>query len=316
MWGIWMLGLLASGAQADGLHVDGVLKVQGMNMQGARVTVVDRNGGAQVLVGDLDAFELDLELNTVYLCSFERPGCVAKEVLIDTHVPGALPGAQEYTFPLKVTLAPPPDGQEFNYAGPVGRIRYDGHVGDFRYEMEERAQRDAVLEQRLDQVRAEHADSALQGRGREVTASTRAKEEAPAQPEAGVPETFVTVAPTVGLSAALVQVTEVPAESEVVRVLPHLPEVVRMEPVADEPELLLDAGMLRMATERSQLRGHAVVRTKEVRTGKLFLVTTVEVDNGTRRDEYRRVVSYYGNISYFKNGQPCSSLTYLQGVTE
>ena len=41
----------------------------------------------------------------------------------------------------------------------------------------------------------------------------------------------------------------------------------------------------------------------------------LRVGEGDNMEEYRRVVSYYGGTTNFKNGSPCSAHTYVQGTT-
>ncbi|MBP8823902.1 MAG: hypothetical protein KBH07_09670 [Flavobacteriales bacterium] len=311
--GLVAMGLFVLQVHAGGFRVEGRLEVEGMSMEGARVIVVGGSAGPVVLDRALDQFRLDLELNAVYLCSFERPGCVGKELLIDTHLPATDVGRTDFTFPLKVALSPPPRGQFFTYAGPVGRIHYDGRVRDFRFDTSYRTGRDELLEERMVEARAT-VENSLPEQTR-LPARRGRKGAQPVIREQETIEVFTTLAPTVGLTAPLVQATHGPADTESTRVLPHHPEELTIEPV-DEPVLVMAAVLPKAIGEATSTAVGAGQSTMEVHAGKLMLITIVRVDKGEVQDEYRRVVSYYGGTTYFKNGLACSVLTYLQGIAE
>lgn len=312
--GLVAMGLFVLQVHAGGFRVEGRLRVEGMSLEGARVIVVGGLGGPVVLDRALDQFSLDLELNAVYLCSFERPGCVGKELLIDTHLPAADAGRTDFTFPLKVALSPPPLGRFFAYEGPVGRIRYDERVRDFRFDTSYRTGRDEVLEDRLAEARAT-AEAGLPEQTRMPAKRGRKAAAQPMNREQETMEVFTTLAPTVGLTAPLVQGTHGFADTGTAHVLPHHPDELPLEPV-DEPVLVMATALPKAIGEASGTPVDAGLNTMEVHAGKLMLITIVRVNKGDVQDEYRRVVSYYGGATYFKNGMACSALTYLLGIAE
>lgn len=313
LWGVMAAGLLAWPApvQADGLKVDGMLRVQGMNMDSARVIVVGGSQGPIVIDKNARSFQVELAWNQDYLFAFERPGCVAKEILVSTHLPESVKTGKVPHLPLKVVLAPPSNGKTFNYSGPVGHLRYDERAGEFRYGPDHRTSRNQLLQGQLDEARMAIAA----GGAMPVGGGAGSTPKEASLMERTETEAFTTLAPTVGRTAPLVQTIEIPTQSEVERVLPHLLEVIPMEQM-DEPVLELEPAQVAPPADRKVEPGRTTVHTKQVQAGKLYLITTVRVAQGDSTEEYRRVVSYYGGTTYFRNGSPCSAHTYLQGTAK
>lgn len=312
VWGVIAAGMLAwpLPVDADGLKVDGMLRVQGMNMDSARVIVVGGSQGPILIEKNAKSFQVELEWNQEYLIAFERPGCVGKEILVSTHLPESVKREKVPRLPLRVVLAPPSHGKAFNYSGPVGHLRYDDRAGEFRYGPDHRTSHDRRLQGQLDAVRyAIAAGGALPKAGAAGTTPA----ESSLLERTGT-DVFTTLAPTVGRTSPLVQTIEIPAQSEVERVLPHLLEAIPMEQM-DEPVLELESVQMVAPTDAMGEPGRTTVQTREVQAGKLYLITTVRVGEGDNMEEYRRVVSYYGGTTYFKNGSPCSAHTYVQGTT-
>ncbi len=121
-------------AQDGVLLLDGKVRTKGSSMEGARV-VVERNGApVEVLKEDIGRIHLQLELQVEYKLSFQRKGCMTKELFFDTRVPEDGLEKAPFFFPFLITLEERTLGAEFKYAQPVGYIRYYPDKKDFGYD--------------------------------------------------------------------------------------------------------------------------------------------------------------------------------------
>ncbi|MBK8497993.1 MAG: hypothetical protein IPL52_04045 [Flavobacteriales bacterium] len=128
--------LLAAFGFAQGkFTVNGRLKVEGGDLNGARAVVYKDGVKERTITTNLSKFSLDLALNTSYVISFERDGYVAKKIAFNTHVPGEAVANGFTPFDFAVSLFKQYDDINivvFNQ--PVGMIRYESSVGDFDYD--------------------------------------------------------------------------------------------------------------------------------------------------------------------------------------
>lgn len=308
------LSVLTWGA---GLNLDGIMMVKGMSMTGARVIILGPDRSSRVLTEGLDHFTLRLELNTEYLLSFEREGCVSKQLQFNTSVPQGYPAGEGFYFPFQVTLEPMPKGQTFAYAGPVGSIHFDKYINAFGYDTDYRVAKDEVLTKRLELVRTEierkaAADLvpvAIPLSGTVPSIGVKNPEITPVTP-------YEVIAPTVSRTAPMVHVLETPKEGmEVVPTAtqPTHAALDEIRPSKPGPELLALSTM----PKENTIQSPAVMpsyRWKEVQADRLHVITTIKVPEGGREVEYRRVVSYYGGTTYFCDGTACSEQSYERAI--
>lgn len=311
------MAIAASGAAK--LRLDGILLVNGMSMDGARVIVVSADAEPKVITEALDRFTLDLDLQAEYLISFERPGCVSKELRFSTKVPEDRMGSGGFFFPFQVTLAAPGNGRHYEYAGPVGFIHYVKEINAFGYDTDYRVARNEALAERLELVRRT-LELPAPGTAAPVPASTPAGNPVSArkdiQREANVgPGSFATVASTV---------SEVAPKVHVIKTIAN--DVSR---VPGKDEALSTEGGMHSGKNMQVQEGHQPLAlayepptpvesgdfTRDLELGKLHTTSIIRVRRGTQENEYRRVVSYYGGVTYFCNGHPCSEATYNLGVS-
>ena len=302
------------------LHLDGILLVSGMSREGARVIVVSEDGASEVLTEGLARFTLDLDLQTEYLISFERPGCISKELRFSTKVPVGYPVGEGFYFPFQVTLAPPAAGLHYTYAGPVGYIHFDKDINAFGYDTDYRIANDEVLSKRLELVRTTLEPPPI------PVASPASM---PVKSTATIPDWIMelseaisgqdhsgTLAPTVSQVAPKVHVLEVPIAEKPIVDEPTRPAMAeRMDqaggsgPDAAQIELPPSVPVYAMA-----LASKDSYYSKDVEADGLRVITTITVKHGIQNDEFRKVVSYYGGTTYFCNGRTCSEWTYNRGV--
>ena len=308
------LSLLTWGA---GLSLDGIMMVKGMSMTGARVIILGPDQSSRVLTEGLDHFTLRLELNTEYLLSFEREGCVSKQLQFNTSVPEGYPVGEGFYFPFQVTLEPLPKGQRFAYAGPVGSIHFDKYINAFGYDTDYRVAKDEVLTKRLELVRTEIELKAAADLVPVAVPMSGTSESIAVKAAAINPVTpYEVIAPTLSKTAPMVHVLETPEVG--LEVSPTYAEplhvaVDAIRPSKPEPELLA----LSTTPEQNKMQSPPAMpsyRWKDVKADRLHVITTIKTQEEEREVEYRRVVSYFGGITYFRNGQPCSQVIYQQGI--
>lgn len=299
------------------LHLDGILIVKGLPLEGSQVIVITRYGEAQVLTGGLAHFTLEMDLQKDYLVSFQRPGCVSKQLRFNTNVPAENLDPEGYRFPFQVTLEPAPEGQHMEYAGPVGYIQFDGKLNDFSYNTDYRILKDDFLAKELERVQA-NLNSKV--RPASTVAPTPPKDEALTASMRKLPPTDAAgpgrndvIASVVSRTPPLVHVVDVP-------VVPTLPRTSRpgptdVRPASAAPPVPARSEAVAMAGSLEPWHSEAASGVeKEVQVDSLHVITIIRFQKGTSTDEYRRVVSYYGGTTYFRNGQACSADTFQRSV--
>ncbi len=288
---------------AGHLVLDGILKVKGMSMAGARMVMVDHQGSSIVMDRGLEHFTLTLDLNSEYLMEFTHPGCVTKQVFVDTRVPSGDAIFRDHFFPFQVTLqAPAPDGP-FAYDGPVANVHFVAGINDFGYDTDYRGRPMPRLKEAMDTERdrlAGRVPVVVQPSVAPVMALSvdRADVVAPLDPRrtplrtATLPEPALRKGRVPRIAVAVDRPS--PARLEVVR-----PAAPVNAPVVREAPVLLD-----------DLREDAVV------VEPLRVIRIVRIRAHGSVTEYRRVTHRYGQVTHFRNGQACSALEFEQAVGE
>ncbi len=292
--------LLGSGhLHAAGLSLEGKLILRNGNLDGARVVLVSSDE-TKVLDRGLDHFQLDLKLHRSYLIAFERPGFISKQLLFNTGVPAGSEAA--YTFPFQVTLDPLPQGQPVEYAGPVGYIHFDPQVNGFGYSTDYRIAKDDVLDGRLRAVA-----STLATAGATPTSAAGTLGGTMRNPYAQLAPTLSKVAPVVHVLA--------PSPDQPQSTQRGLVPEEWMESVAKRSG---NSGLMARAdgqsTDAADGAGNGMRWSREVKVEPLRVITIVKLEQGGREVEYRRVASYYGGVTYFQDGRPCTADTYTRAT--
>lgn len=286
------------------LKLDGKLLIKGMPLDGARLIVVSNGKETRTITEHLGRFMLDLELQDRYLMSFERPGCVSKQLLFDTYVPEGHAGTRDFQFPFQVTLDAAMAGQ-LEYAGPVGYIHFDERSGDFGYSTDYRIAKDPVLTRKLGQAQAEL----------EVARPVAA----PTAPVVSVGTTWPSGAGTYAAKAAWSTERVAPTVSRVAPMVHVLEAPAHQAPVAAAgPEVAKEAEAMAMAVGAGVPSGTGpeVHWSHEVQVEPRHVITIITRESEGRKSVYRRVAGYYGGVTYFRNGQPCSAEVYERETGE
>lgn len=313
-----MSALLFGSAQ---LHLDGILIVNGLPLEGSRVIMIAKDGEAQVLTEGLSHFTLRLDLQKDYLVSFERPGCVSKQLRFNTNVPAENLSPDGFRFPFQVTLEPAPEGQRMEYAGPVGYIHFDGKLNDFSYSTDYRMLKDDFLAKELELIQTKLMSEVPSAspvaphpaHDAGLTASMRK----PVMAEAIKPvRAQDMVAPVVSRTPPMVHVlatATAPSPVSLNDIEPGTPHTAHPLSLALSEPARTEAVVMKRLAEPLDVEAVPVVE-KEVQVDSLRVTTIIRLHRGMTTDEYRRVVSYYGGTTYFCNGYACSADTFQRGV--
>lgn len=325
------------------LALDGILKVRGGDLVGARMVMVDHLGHSVVLTTGLSRFSLSLELNSEYLLEFSQEGCVTKQVLVDTRVPTGDYVFRNYGFPFQVTLQAPRQGQAYEYEGPVARVHFVPAIDDFGYDTDYRVKpMPALAKAMVDARTALAADapvsaapvaekvpepSAIQDPLPAMVPATglvtvneplKAAERTPVEepPVSQEPPTPSTVVPEAVIGA---QAAEVPAEEAEDALVDAPPAFVRQPPPARAPRPKPKPAPVRPSEPISPvtISGHVLMdsdREEAVVVEHLRVTRIVRIIEEGRVVEYRRVTPRYGSTVHFRNGVACSALSFERGV--
>jgi hypothetical protein len=115
--------------------INGRLKIEGSDLSGARVVLYKNGQKERVITTNLGKFSLDLELNTNYLLSFEKPGFVSKKLNFNTTLPADVAPKDFTPFDYAVSLFKQYDDLNLVvFDQPVGVIRYEPAMGDFDFD--------------------------------------------------------------------------------------------------------------------------------------------------------------------------------------
>lgn len=314
----WMAAMacssLASGHAA--LNVDGILVVKRLPLEGARMIVVSKEGDAEMRTDGLAHFTLPMELGRTYLLSFERPGCISKQLLFNTAVPEAARRPSGFTFPFQVTLEPARAGERMQYAGPVGFIHFDEQTGEFAFSTDYRIAKDDALVARLEQVRDEHpGDEAVPSVLPVDAAGTGGVVSGLAAP-GNVPAVEGRLAPTVGRVAPMVHVMESTVQPAAVGALDMRSDLLWVPPMAMPAGELVKTSVADRAVANAEAPARVGVHVvnEELETDRLHVITTITVKGEEGTSVYRRVAGYYGGVTFFRDGYPCSEFSYREGT--
>jgi len=334
------------------LEVDGILRVKSLGMDGARMVIIDENGGTEVVEQGLSRFRRSLPLQTSVLIAFERPGCVTKQLYFDTRVPAAHMDKAPFTFPFQVTLEPLPPGQDFEYAGPVGYIRYYENIGDFAYDTDYRKKADPMLAERMRTVMTELPEPTTRKSIKAAKSAQRERVEeavAPRDPYNVLVPTKASHAPLVHLTGDQPMPAPPPAPGPASEPAPGPPPeatpaaeappeeaaepmaVVEAPPIDTAPVVAsaiaeeappppdpaapppIEAAPVASAT--ADFAPSAISRWEATMAEGRRVITVVRfTDAAGHVEEFRRVYHHYGATFYFHNGISCSELTYSKGT--
>ena len=305
----------ASASNDAYLAIDGKLRVHGAPLEGARVVVFHQGRESQVITNDVAQINMKLDLQSTYLLSFEREGCITKQLVFDTHVPAHALVDAPFGFPFKVTLEAMPANSAMQYVGPVGLISYDVVKADFDHDSKySLVELDELLEATLPSAAS--------------VSPTVLRELLPRMnilPNSGASELEKSVrARAASLGAPIARGVEVMDELAA----PHKEARIVVKPgfgsmTTASSKLMVDPSIdrtvpMRVVDKRTPPVAARISndgRAEEVQVERLRVTTVVRITEAGRTNEYRRVAHRYGSVYFFRNGSSCSEGTYNTGIT-
>lgn len=335
---ILLTALPVAGHSNAVLNVDGIVRVKELPFQGTRLVMMEHDGPTEIVDRGLDHFYRSLPLGSNFLLAFERAGCVTKQLYFDTHVPAEAMALAPFSFPFKVTLEPP-EGRVFEYAGPVGYVRYYPERKDFGYDTDYTTIAHPVLVDRMLNFKnaeqlpgatlaPDHRPHAIIGatvhvdEGQEL--DDLSNEVVTAQLPGNRPLPMGQVAQTTSgpeLAPAIITSAAQDASTD------ELPRASPMEEVhasimqVDEhhkPPTVVMTRSLTAATSTATTHADPTPissstdteRIEELIVEKLRVTKIIRFMAGGQATEYRKVQHLYGAVYYFKNGGICSEETF------
>lgn len=237
---VLVLLFASSGVSAQGrFTVNGRMKIDGADLNGARVVVMKNGTKERTLTKDLNKFTLDLDLNASYVLSFEKDGFVSKKISFNTKAPAAAIANGFTPFDFAVSLFKQYDDINivvFNQ--PVGMIRFDEKVGDFDYDTDYTKSIQSQLQQVLEQVEEKQKEEAEGEKAKAAQAAQEAKALAKAEAESAKQEAAKAKAEAEAKKQVETQAKaeEPKKEAPVVTKPKPAPEKEKVEAAASKPE--------------------------------------------------------------------------------
>lgn len=319
------------------LNIDGIVRVKELPFSGTRMVMMEHEGPVEIVDRGLDRFYRSLPLGSTFLLAFERAGCVTKQLYFDTNIPAEALAFAPFSFPFKVTLEPP-GGREFEYAGPVGYIRYYPERQDFGYDTDYTKIAHPVLIDRMMSFKSELKAPKMTS-APEPSVVTSTGPSTPVEQSVEVPVVEGITTREVAIPASTSSPSErAPASVEVAYVAPVLPkeEVKMPEPKPEVTSMAAAPEPIAVAEEHHKpvpvikpkpVRSTAAItapridpvpitlstdttRSEELIVEKLRVTKVIRFETGAQVTEYRKVQHLYGAVFYFKNGESCSEQTY------
>ena len=308
----------AANTNASELVVDGIVQVKGNQLAGTQAVIVSDDAGTMVLRDGLSHFEHTMRLQTRYLISFEREGCVTKQILFDTHVPADYLERAPFKFLFEVTLRRPPSGAVFEYAGPVGYVRFMPNLKDFGYDTDYRIKSEPAL---VERVRAFHlventSSSAATQLVPLIVAPVEVVQVVTERMAAGDVEVLSlrTTIPLVHLTGRVpLTPALVPRIFVVHRAVVPMP-ITEPTTVIARPRAAARVTIDPVRSVGSVPEPAADGRDEQLLVEPRRVTTIVRITLGGRLTEFRRVANQYGPVFFFTNGLSCSERQYAAGV--
>ncbi len=301
------------------LQVDGMLRIKGGSLEGAQAIIVSDDAEGMMIEGGLAHFVRALQLQTRYLFSFEREGCVTKQILFDTNVPMGYLSDAPFNFPFEVTLERPPTGTTFEYAGPVGFVRFMPELADFGYDTDYSIKRDPMLFERMREFRDKDA-SLVAAPVRGIIIGSPLAEVSPSHDPS---DDDSATTPTPSAVPPLVHPTDeeammpVPVREEIPMRIVDKPVRVAVMAVAKSASAVVRIKAMPPApTQRALSTVSGDSREEQLIVEPRSVTTIVRITHAGSIVELRRVAHLYGAVFYFQGGQSCTERQYAVGVAQ
>ncbi len=315
----------------NALRIDGILRTPGNSLDGAQVSVLRDARPVTVLTEGLGRFSMRLDLQHTYLLTFEREGCITKQLYFDTRVPAAELVNAPFTFPFKVTLEDRSPESNARYVGPVGFVRYDRALKDFDYDKNYDMLQDLIVDPTTYAIVPAAPVPPLK---LAIMTQRPRLDERISTVEAITPEKILASTMIDRTIAEPIMIASIPGAQTIIRLRRMAQPFIDATLAEDEA----NSGMAFTAMH-ANLRGRNTVRiavakpkrawhdeahrkgtsfftsapalpdgrTEDLIVDRLRVTTIIHITTNGHTKEYRRVSHRYGQVFFFADGLPCSS---------
>ncbi len=121
-------------AQAPMFSVKLKFSVQQGGLENSLITITRDGKPYRTIDPSGGKYFVDLELGSDFVFTFTKPGHITKQVIINTVIPNGREKEDFAKFTADVGLEMQPEDKIVTYSQPVGRIKYNGLVGDFDFD--------------------------------------------------------------------------------------------------------------------------------------------------------------------------------------
>ena len=290
------------------------LTIEAVLLDKARIILLPQQGEAELLENIGRTIQFNLDLGTTYLIEFQRPGCVSRQLLVDTRVPGNAAVTSLIAL-AKMKLVVPKRGQDFEFSGPVGYIYFNEAAGAFLYHTDYRVVGERSMVDRMNVERKqfalpdalvvvpkrgyithpdyEYGTKVANGVNNEPLVHLTGRERSEDHFRQNVE-----VASIVTLVAQPVAPVETPVAAATLQVASHVAPIAPVEAPAFISASVIAEPLI----------------NEELTVSRLRIIKDVKVLRDGRTETYRKVTERYGAVYYFKDGVSCSEHVYQYGI--
>ena len=315
----------------NALRIDGILRTPGNSLEGAQVSVLRDTRPVAVLTKGLARFSMRLDLQHTYLLTFEREGCITKQLYFDTRVPAVELMNAPFTFPFKVTLEDRSPESNARYVGPVGFVRYDKALKDFDYDKNYDMLHDLIADPTTYAIVPAAPVAPLK---LAITTEKPRLDPHISTVEAITPERILASTMIDPRIASPIMTATIPEVRTIIpgrrMVQPFIDATLAQDEANGGVEFTAihtnarGHNDIRIAVAKPKRVGHDEAhrkgtslftsapvlpdgRTEELIVDRLRVITIIHITTNGHTKEYRRVSHRYGQVFFFVDGSPCSS---------
>jgi hypothetical protein len=280
----------SSAARPSGNELEVLIdfEVKGVVHNSLRAIVVNGKDDAYPLENLEGQVSINMEYGTTFLIEFQHGGCVSKQLLFNTQVP--TDRTEQQRFRTNLVLEVLPDGQDFEYAAPVGYVYYSHTSNGFIYHSDYSKVGEKELLERM-----EHAKGKFPPKHRATILAVIDKGD---QAQAS----YGTLVRTRRSSAPMIHLTG------------KRPPVIRSDEMFSFDNRIDSASTTILEQSRVPLISDRKMREVQY-SSKLRIIQDVHIHEHGREKLYRRVIHRYGATHYFCQGQSCTEDDYLKGIS-
>lgn len=309
-----VVSTVAHGEGVGRLNLKVDLTIEAVLLGEARIILLPQNGDATLMENIGTTINFNLDLGTTYLIEFQRPGCVTRQLMVDTRVTGNAAVTSLIAL-AKMKLVVPKRGQDFEFSGPVGYIYFNEAAGAFLYHTDYRVVGERFMVDRMNVERKHFAQPdalvVVPKRGYIThpdyeygTKVANGVNNAPLVHRTGRDKSEdhfiqeVEVAPVAATVAQPVAPVEAPVAAATLHVASHVAPITTVAAPKSITASVMEEPLI----------------NEELTVSRLRIIKDVRILRDGRTETYRKVTERYGAVYYFKDGVSCSEYVYKSGT--